>query len=90
MQKPLGIHRIRSQLVSLPLSKLHPLYKFEFKWKQAYSNRIGYFPSQTFKSVGIKKDDIANHSFLKMSFANQGIDAINFRSILHRISVKSL
>ena len=59
MQKPLGMHLIRSKLFSLLLSKLHALfnsclvkqcYKSEFKWIQTYSNRLGYCWSQTFQT----------------------------------------
>ena len=38
-----------------------------------------------FKPVGIKKDEIDKRSFLKLSFANKGLDGI----ILHHKSVKS-
>jgi hypothetical protein len=31
-----------------------------------------------FKPVGINKDEIDKCSFLKLSFANKGLDAINF------------
>jgi hypothetical protein len=34
-----------------------------------------------FKSVGIKKDETEKRSFLKMSFANKGLDAINIANI---------
>ena len=42
-----------------------------------------------FKPVGIKKDDIDKRSFLKLSFANEYLDAINLSIILHHKSVKS-
>ena len=42
-----------------------------------------------FKPVGIKKDEIDKRSFLKLSFANKGIDGINLDNILHHKSVKS-
>jgi hypothetical protein len=42
-----------------------------------------------FKPVGIKKDEIDKLSFLKLSFANKGLDGINFGNILHHKSVKS-
>ena len=41
------------------------------------------------KPVVIKKDDIDKRSFLKLSFANEDLDAINLSIILHRKSVKS-
>ena len=43
----------------------------------------------TDKHIGIKKDEINKRSFLKLSFANKGIDAINLGNILHHKSVKS-
>ena len=42
-----------------------------------------------FKPVGIKKDEIDKRSFLKLSFANKGLDGINLGNILHHKSVKS-
>jgi hypothetical protein len=41
------------------------------------------------KPVVIKKDDIDKRSFLKLSFANEYLDAINLSIILHHKSVKS-
>jgi hypothetical protein len=35
------------------------------------------------KPVGIKKDEIDKRSFLKLSFANKGLDGINLGNILH-------
>jgi hypothetical protein len=42
-----------------------------------------------FKPIGIKKDEIDKRSFLKLSFANKGLDGINLGIILHHKSVKS-
>jgi hypothetical protein len=42
-----------------------------------------------FKPVGLKKDAIDKRSFLKLSFANKGLDGINLGNILHHKSVKS-
>jgi hypothetical protein len=36
-----------------------------------------------FKPVGIKKDEIDKRSFLKLSFANKGLDGINLRLRIH-------
>jgi hypothetical protein len=41
-----------------------------------------------FKPVGIKKDEIDKRSFLKLSFANKGLDGINLDNILHHKFVK--
>ena len=98
IQKPLGMHHIRSKLFSLPVLKPHALFNSCLENHVINPNSNTYKLTaialdiaghRLFKRVGIKKDDIDKHSFLKLSFANQGIDAINFRSILHHKSVKS-
>ena len=100
MQKPLGMHHIRSKLFSLPLSKLHALYNSclvnnvtnqnsnEYKRTAIVLDIAGHRP---FKPVGIKKDERDKHSFLKLSFANKakGLDDINLGNILHHTSAKS-
>jgi hypothetical protein len=42
-----------------------------------------------FKPVGIKKDEIDKCFFLKLLFANKGLDGINLGNILHHKLVKS-
>jgi hypothetical protein len=42
-----------------------------------------------FKPVSIKKDEIDKRSFLKLSFANKGLDGINLGNVLHHKSFKS-
>ena len=98
VQKPLGIHHIRSKLFSLPLSKLHALYNScwvnnvtnlnskEYKLTAIVLDIAGHRP---LKPVGIKKDEIDKRSFLKLSFANKGLDGINLGNILHYKSDKS-
>jgi len=98
MPKPLGIHHIRSKLFTLPLSKLHALYNSclvnnvtnsnsnEYKLTAIVLDIAGH---RLFKPVGIKKDEIDKRSFLKLSFANKGLDDINLGNILHHTSVKS-
>jgi hypothetical protein len=98
MQKPLGIHHIRSKLFSLPLSKLHALYNScwvnnvtnpnskEYKLTTIVLDIAGHRP---FKPVGIKKDEIDKRSFLKLSFANKGLGGINLGNILHHKFNKS-
>ena len=92
MQKPLGMHRIRSKLFSLSLSKLHTLYNScllnhvinpnsnEYKITAIVLDIAGH---RLFTPVGIKKDEIDKRSFLKLSFANKGLDGINLGNILH-------
>ena len=92
------MHHIRSKLFSLPLSKLHDLYNsclvnnvtnpnsIEYKLTAIVLDIAGH---RLFKLVGIKKDEIDKRSFLKLSFANKGLDGINLGNILHHKSVKS-
>jgi len=42
------------------------------------------------KPVGIKKDEINKRSFLKLSFANKGLDGINLGNILHHKSIRQI
>ena len=98
MQKPLGMHHIRSKLFSLPLSKLHTLYNSclvsnvinpnsnEYKLTAIVLDNADH---RLFKPVGIKKVEIDKRSFLKLSFANRYLDCINLGNILHHKSVKS-
>ena len=98
MQKPLGMHHTGSKLFSLPLSKLHALYNLclvnnvtnpnlnEYKLTTIFLDIAGH---RLFKPVGIKNDEIDKRSFLKLSFANKGLDGINLGNILHHKSVKS-
>jgi hypothetical protein len=99
MQKPLVMHHIHSKLFSLPLSKLHALYNSclvlnnvtnpnsnEYKLLAIVLDIAGH---RLFKPVGIKKDEIDKRSFLKLSFANKGLDGINLGNILHHKFVKS-
>jgi hypothetical protein len=73
MQKPLGMHHIRSKLFYLPLSKLHALYNSclvnnvmnpnsnEYKLTTIVLDIAGHIH---FKPVGIKKVEIDKRSFL--------------------------
>ena len=45
--------------------------------------------SKLCKPVGIKKDEIDKRSFLRLSFANEDLHAINLSKILLHKSVKS-
>jgi len=97
MQKPLGIHHIRSKLLSLLLSKLHALYNSCLVNHVTNPNSNEYKLTAIVldiavhilcKPVGIKKDEIDKRCFLKLSFANKGLDGINLGNILHHKSVK--
>jgi hypothetical protein len=94
MQKPLTMQHIRSKLFSLPLSKLHAFYNSclvnhvtnpnsnEYKLTAIVLDIAGH---RLLYPVDIKKDEINRCSFLKLSFANKGLDG----NILHHKSVKS-
>ena len=64
-------------------------YKSEFKWIQTYCNRLGYCRSQTFQTCWYYESWNKQTFFLKLSFANKGLDGINLGNILHHKSVKS-
>ena len=97
MKTPLGIHHIRSKLFSLAFSKLYALYNscLEKYVTNPNSNKykltaivLDIAGHRLFKPVDIKKDEIDTHSFLKLSYANRSLDAINVGNILHHKSVK--
>ena len=86
MQKPLGIHHIRSKLFSLYLSKLPALYNscLENHVKNPNSNEykltaivLDIAGHRLFKPVGIKKDEIDKRSFLKLSFEKEDLDTLS-------------
>ena len=86
------MHHIRSKLYSLSLSKLHALYNSclvnhvinpnsnEYNITAIVLDTAGH---RLFTPVGIKKDEIDKRYFLKLSFANKGLDGINLGNILH-------
>jgi hypothetical protein len=98
MEKPLGMHHIRSKLFSLHLSELHTLYNSclvnhvtnpntnDYKLTAIILDIGGH---KLFKPVSIKKDEIDKRSFLKLPFANKGFDGINLGNLRHHKSVKS-
>ena len=62
-----------------------PCYQYEFKFTAIILDIARH---KLFKPVGIKRDEIDQRSFLKLSFANKGRDAINLGNILHHKSEK--
>ena len=98
VQKPLGLHHIRTKLYSRPLTKLHslqetcltkscsdphsPLYRLIAMVLDISNHRL-------FKPVQSKANASENRSFLPLLFANKGLDAINLGNILHHKSVTS-
>ena len=94
---PMRLHHVRSKLHSLPLKSLHnlsedclssPLYSQnsrEYKVKCIVHDIAN---CRLFKPVNSSlTPDNNNHRFLKLNFANKGIDVINICSILHHKSV---
>ena len=98
IQKPLGIHHIRTTLYSLPLSKLHSLFNscLETTVINPHSNQyklsaiISDIAShRLFKPVCIGKDEKEIRSFLNLSFANKGLDGVTLGNIFHHTLVQS-
>ena len=98
MQQLLSMHHFRSKLFSLTLSNLHSLYNscLESYVTNPNSNEykltamvLDIASHRLFIPVVIKKDEIDKRSFLRLSFANKGLDDINLGNILHHKSVKS-
>ena len=96
IQKPLGIHHIRTILFSLPVNYLKDLRDFgldkggvdPFSPKYRLSSIIcdvGSF--RLFKPVRSEPLHDNNRKFLHIPFANKGIDAINISNILNRKEV---
>ena len=90
VQKPLGIHHIRTKLFSLPLSKLHSIYKDCLDKTVTDSNTplyklvaivldIGH--NRLFKAAQIHQVPQESRPFLSLPFVNKGIDAINLGNI---------
>ena len=98
IQKPLGIHHIRTKLYSLPRSKLHCLYNYCLNGVFTNCNSNHYKLSaiildiayhRLFSPVTTRHEVAESRSFLKLSFSNKGLDAIHLSNILHHKSVKS-
>ena len=100
INKPLGIHHIRTKLFSIPLASLQRLYNRCLNTHNFDTSSLEYKLNsiildiancRMFKPVN---SDIPNESprkFLNMKFANKGIDAINIGNILnHRDVVKNI
>ena len=97
IQTPLGVHHIRTKLFSIPLTTLKRLssecldsiyrdvYSAEYKLKAIICD-IAH--NRLYKPVSEHSND-AGKSFLKIRFANKGIDAVNISNILHHKKVMS-
>ena len=86
VNKPLGMHHIRTKLYSLPLTKLYSLYKSCLESSitdpsstlyklEAIVLDIGNH--RLFKPVHLHENEKETRSFIALPFANKGLDAIN-------------
>ena len=102
LQGPLGVHHVRTTLYSLPLSVLRTLQvtsttdcnnvadeDSKLAWRlHKIIDDIAHI--RLFKPVRTDgESDPKGRHFLKVEFANKGIDAINIANILHNKSVQA-
>ena len=95
----LGLHHIRTKLYSLPLKTLHVLYEstltLHFTDVGSPEHRLqgiilDISSNRLFKAVRVCDSiETKNRPFLKIKFANKGIDALNLSNILNHKSVQS-
>ena len=95
----LGLHHIRTRLYSLLLNMLHDLYEstltLHFADAASPEHRLQSIildisSNRLFKAVSVCDNaETKNRPFLKIKFANKGIDALNFSNILNQKSVQS-
>ena len=95
----LGLHHIRTRLYSLPLKMLHDLYEstltLHFADVASPEHRLqgiilDISSNRLFKAVSVCDFmETKNRPFLKIKFANKGIDALNLSNILNQKSVQS-
>ena len=95
----LGLHHIRTKLYSLPLKTLHVLYEstltLHFTDVGSPEHRLqgiilDISSNRLFKAVRVCDSiETKNRPFLKIKFANKGIDALNLSNILNQKSVQS-
>ena len=95
----LGLHHIRTRLYSLPLKTLHVLYEstltLHFTDVGSPEHRLqgiilDISSNRLFKAVRVCDSiETTNRPFLKIKFANKGIDALNLSNILNQKSVQS-
>ena len=94
----LGLHHIHTRLYSLPLKMLHVLYEstltIHFADVASAEHRLRVFfyisSNRLFKAVRVgEPSETRSLPFVKVKFANKGIDAWNLRNILNQKSVQS-
>ena len=83
IQKPLGLHHIRTKLYSIPLTLLHFLYKTNFVTPVSEPTSSLYRPVAIILNIGVyrllkpvcvKCQDEEKRSFLPLPFVNKSID----------------
>ena len=95
MQKPSGMHHIRTKLFHY-LNQNHipcttRVWKTTLVRIQNNTNlqQTAWYCRSVFSNLlSFKKNEINKRSFLKLSFANKGLDAINLGNVIHHKSVK--
>ena len=97
IHQPLGIHHIRTDLYAVPLSKLRQLQDECLNMTSFDHFSSEYRLLSIIFDISYKKLDKATEnnqvsekgSFLKLKFANKGIDAIHIANILHNKKVQA-
>ena len=95
----LGLHHIRTRLYSLPFKMLHELCEstltLHFADVASAEHRLlgiilDISSNRLFKAVRVSEpSETRNRPFLKVKFANKGIDALNLSNMLNQKSVQS-
>ena len=96
LQKPLGLHHIRTALYSIPRSSLHKLQQHclqHFFRNPSPEYRLSSIildisNNVLFKPVRTNTTKEENRRFMKVQFANKGIDAIKIGNILNHKLVR--
>ena len=96
LQKPLGLHHIRTALYSIPRSSLHKLQQHclqHFFRNPSPEYRLSSIildisNNVLFKPVRTNTTKEENRRFMKVKFANKGIDAIKIGNILNYKQVR--
>ncbi|KAK3103876.1 hypothetical protein FSP39_022583 [Pinctada imbricata] len=97
LNEPLGLHYIRTKLYSVPLRKLHEIY--DYTKDLAYTDTrspeyrlqgviLDISTFRLFQAVrSDKSEEKTNRPFIKVRFANKGIDNLNLGQILNHKTV---
>ena len=97
LNEPLGLHYIRTKLYSVPLRKLHEIYEYtkdltytdtrspEYRLQGVILDISTFRLFQAVRSD--KSEEKTNRPFIKVRFANKGIDNLNLGQILNHKTV---